>query len=391
MEKYKTVRLGDVTKIQFGYAFKSDEFISKEAPVIRIGDITENGIKPDYTCCYTNDFWNSHPEYRVQKNAILIAMSGATVGKACINTLDERLLLNQRVAAINVDEDNDKSYIFHAIKSEKFKKYVEKASIGCAQPNISGKQISDFLIPFMPITNQKYIAAVLNKCTELIKKYKQMLEKYDTLIKSRFIEMFGDITIGKYKFNTRKLGSVAEVGSSHRVFTTEFVEKGIPFYRGTEIGMLANGQQPEKPFYISESHYKRLTEQDSKPKIGDLLMPSICNKGQVWMVDTEKPFYYKDGRVLSISPNHEIYNSKYLQYFMREKTLIEYPKLGSGSTFAEFKIFLLKDIDVLTPPLSLQNDFASFVKQIDKSKLAVQKSLEKAETLYKSLMQEYFG
>lgn len=188
--------------------------------------------------------------------------------------------------------------------------------------------------------------------------------------------MFGDILAGKYKFETRKLGEISEVGSSHRVFTTEFVEHGIPFYRGTEIGELANGKIPQKPYYISEEHYQRLIAQDSKPQIGDLLMPSICNKGQVWMVDTEEPFYYKDGRVLSISPNREIYNSKYLQYFMREKTLVEYPKLGSGSTFAEFKIFLLKDIDILTPPLSLQNDFATFVQQIDKSKFEIWLTLQ---------------
>ena len=76
---------------------------------------------------------------------------------------------------------------------------------------------------------------------------------------------------------------------------------------------------------------------------------------------------------------------------MREKTLVEYPKLGSGSTFAEFKIFLLKDIDVLIPPIELQNQYAAFVKQTDKSKLAIQKSLEKLEILKKALMQKYFG
>ena len=215
---------------------------------------------------------------------------------------------------------------------------------------------------------QTNIVTELDTIQSAIDNKKQQLSLLDEAVKSRFIEMFGDILAGKYKFETRKLGEISEVGSSHRVFTTEFVEHGIPFYRGTEIGELANGKIPQKPYYISEEHYQRLIAQDSKPQIGDLLMPSICNKGQVWMVDTEEPFYYKDGRVLSISPNREIYNSKYLQYFMREKTLVEYPKLGSGSTFAEFKIFLLKDIDILTPPLSLQNDFASFVQQIDKSK-----------------------
>ena len=109
------------------------------------------------------------------------------------------------------------------------------------------------------------------------------------------------------------------------------------------------------------------------------------------MVDTDRPFYYKDGRVLCISPNRDIFNSKYLEYFMRIKTLVEYPKLGSGSTFAEFKIFLLKDMDVLVPPRNVQNQFADFVASVDKSKSKIQKSLEETQLLFDSLMQKYFG
>ena len=209
---------------------------------------------------------------------------------------------------------------------------------------------------------------MLEKIYVIIQTRKQELQKLDELIQSRFAEMFGDIGTGIFNFGTCKLGDVARVGSSHRVFTTEFVESGIPFYRGTEIGELANGQKPSKPYCISEEHYERLANDDTKPLIGDLLMPSICNKGQVWMVDTEEPFYYKDGRVLCISPDRRVFNSKFLQYFMREKTLVEYPKMGSGSTFAEFKIFLLKNMDVLIPPREIQEQFADFVQQVDKSK-----------------------
>lgn len=129
----------------------------------------------------------------------------------------------------------------------------------------------------------------------------------------------------------------------------------------------------------------------TRVQVGDLLLPSICNKGQVWMVDTDEPFYYKDGRVLCISPDREIFDTKYLEYFMKAKTLVEYPKLGSGSTFAEFKIFLLKDIDVLIPPRELQEQFSIFVNQVDKSKVAVQKALDETQMLFDSLMQEYFG
>ena len=219
---------------------------------------------------------------------------------------------------------------------------------------------------------QMDVVEQLDCLVKVIESRKQELQLLDNLIKARFVEMFGDIATGNYKYDTRKLGDVANVGSSHRVFTTEFVKKGIPFYRGTEIGELANGNKPAEPFYISEEHYNRLVYNDTKPQVGDLLLPSICNKGQVWMVDTDEPFYYKDGRVLCISPDREIFDTKYLECFMKAKTLVEYPKLGSGSTFAEFKIFLLKNIDVLIPPRELQEQFSMFVKQVDKSKVVYQ-------------------
>ena len=369
MSEWKTVRLGDVCE-------KGSSNIAQN----EIAD--NNGEYPIYGAA---GFIKNVDFYKQDKPYIGIVKDGAGVGRVSVHPAKSSLIGTMQY--IFPKENIDIKFLAEFLKYQNLSRFYTGATI----PHIYFKDYQNIPLKLPSLQKQKHISAVLDKCTELIVKNKRILEKYDTLIKSRFIEMFGDISTGNYKFETRKLGSVSEVGSSHRVFTTEFVEQGVPFYRGTEIGMLANGQQPEEPFYISEEQYNRLTEHDSKPKIGDLLMPSICNKGQVWMVDTESPFYYKDGRVLSISPNQKIYNSKYLQYFMREKTIVEYPKLGSGSTFAEFKIFLLKDIDVLTPPISLQNDFAAFVQQIDKSKFAVQKSLEKAETLYKSLMQEYFG
>lgn len=262
------------------------------------------------------------------------------------------------------------SYARYCFYGHKFRSQIgniTKKSVN--QASFAVKDLKQIKIDIPSLDEQIKIAGILDKLQKLIDMRNEELEAFDNFVKSRFIEMFGSIVNSKYNYETCKLGEVAKVSSSHRVFTTEFVEKGIPFYRGTEIGELANGQQPSNPYYISEEHYERLTNDDTKPQIGDLLMPSICNKGQVWMVDTQEPFYYKDGRVLCISPDKSIFNSKFLQYFMREKTLIEYPKLGSGSTFAEFKIFLLKELDVLVPPREIQEQFADFVAQTDKSKL----------------------
>ena len=264
-------------------------------------------------------------------------------------------------------------YLFYSVPFRRQIAKITKKSVNQASFSINDLKKISIVIPSLSV--QEKIVKKLNSAISVKNYYERQIELLDELVKARFVEMFGDVGMGLFNYQTCKLGDVAKVGSSHRVFTTEFVESGIPFYRGTEIGELANGKKPINPYYISEEHYKRLAEDETKPLIGDLLMPSICNKGQVWMVDSEEPFYYKDGRVLCISPNKEVFNSRFLQYFMREKTLVEYPKIGSGSTFAEFKIFLLKDMDVLVPPLELQNQFASFVQEIDKSRLLSNHSL----------------
>lgn len=306
-------------------------------------------------------------DYIFDDNLVLLAEDGGNFGseeRPIAYKVSGKCWVNNHAHVLKPKEGIDVDYLCYSLMFYK----VDGMVNGATRMKLTQAAMRKMLIPSRKIKEQKEIVGILNKVQVLIKEEKEQLERYDELIKSRFVEMFGDVATSNYKYETRKLGDVADVGSSHRVFTTEFVDSGIPFYRGTEIGELANGIKPTEPYYISEEHYNRLTKDDTKPQLGDLLMPSICNKGQVWMVDTNEPFYYKDGRVLCISPNRAIFDSKYLEYFMRVKTLVEYPKLGSGSTFAEFKIFLLKDIDVLIPPIELQEQFAIFVRRVDKLK-----------------------
>ena len=358
-------KLGDIATYINGYAFKPEQRGSEGLPIIRIQDLTGNAYDLGY---YNEDY---PKKIELNDGDVLISWS-ASLGVYLWNR--GKALLNQHIFKVVFDKvEIDKLYFMYAVEYS-----LDKMSLkthGATMKHITKKDFDNVVIPYPDLDYQKETSYRLTSLKGIIEKYQEQLDLLDELIKARFVEMFGDIGMGLLNYQTCKLGDVAKVGSSHRVFTTEFVESGIPFYRGTEIGELANGIKPINPYYISEEHYKRLVDDGTKPLIGDLLMPSICNKGQVWMVDSEEPFYYKDGRVLCISPDKEVFNSRFLQYFMREKTLVEYPKMGSGSTFAEFKIFLLKDMDVLVPPLELQNQFASFVEEIDKSRLLSNHSL----------------
>ena len=383
MAKCRNVRLGDVVKIQqTTCAFGGDSVW-----LLNLDMVEQNtGKIIDYY--YTNQCGNSTIAF--DENHVLYSKLRPNLNKVvCPNR--KGFATSELLPLLPDNTVLTKEYLAEYLRSPFFVNWAVSKTAGAKMPRLAPKDLLNKSIPLPPLETQNQIAANLDKVTHTIDLCNAILEKLDLLVKSRFIELFGDVKTGVYKFETRKLGEVAVVGSSHRVFTTEFVENGVPFYRGTEIGELANGIKPENPYRITKEHYDRLASDETKPQIGDLLMPSICNKGQVWMVDTNEPFYYKDGRVLCISPNRELFNCKYLEQFMREKTLVEYPKLGSGSTFAEFKIFLLKDIDVLIPPIELQDQFSAFVEQTDKSKSAVKQVLEKAETLKKALMQEYFG
>ena len=210
---------------------------------------------------------------------------------------------------------------------------------------------------------------MLNRVSSSIDFRKQQLTKLDELIKARFVEMFGDCRLNPKGWVTKNLDQVADVGSSKRVFVEELQSEGIPFYRGTEVGALAEGKSIRPELFITEGHYKQLCEATGKPQKGDLLMPSICPDGRIWVVDTDAPFYFKDGRVLWVRLTSQNYNPVFLLYTLKDRIMTDYESIASGTTFAELKIFVLKKCRIFDVPLSLQNQFADFVAEVDKSKL----------------------
>lgn len=396
----KMAKLIEITGKALSGEWGKDDETGNGVPVLRTTNFTNEGII-DYNSVVTRTITKKNiGEKFLRKGDIIIEKSGGSdkfpVGRVVyFDGDDNTYLFNNFTGLLRVKEPKMwyPRYVFYSLFANYKRggtRMFENKTTGLHNLK-TDDYVSRYEVTEIDMIEQVSVCDKLDKLYEIINERKQQLELLDELVKARFVEMFGDVSIGDYRYETRKLGDVANIGSSHRVFTTEFVESGIPFYRGKEIAELAKGTKPTNLYYISVEHYNRLTNDDTKPQIGDLLMPSICNKGQVWMVDTTEPFYYKDGRVLCISPDRNIFNTKYLEYFMKAKTLVEYPKLGSGSTFAEFKIFLLKDIDILIPPRNIQDEFADFVHQIDKSKVAIKKSLDETQILFDSLMQKYFG
>ena len=196
MEK---VKLGDVCKVQGGYAFRSSEFQKDSIPIIRIGNIQDNGVDIDYNVCYTKDFLNKHPEFEIKYGDILIAMSGATVGKIGKYQKETNALLNQRVGRFIVTEKLEKRYLYFLLQSPLFEKYILSNAFGCSQPNISSKQIEEFEFYNYDNAKQLEIANQLDTVQEIINIRKKQVKQFEELIKSQFVEMFEKNNEVEYK------------------------------------------------------------------------------------------------------------------------------------------------------------------------------------------------
>ena len=324
---------------------------------------------------------------------ILVSRLPEPVGRACIvPKKSERMITAVDCSILRVNKSIvSTKYLLYFLQSSNYFNQLSGKLAGTTRTRISRKNLEKVELDIPPIDVQNKISSVLDNVTTIRKIYKKELQMLDDLIKARFVEMFGNCRTNPKNWETVALGNIADVGSSKRVFVNELQEKGIPFFRGTEIGALAEGKEINPELFITEDHYNELVKATGAPIIGDLLMPSICPDGRIWVVNTTEPFYFKDGRVLWVHSINNHFDPVFLLYTLKDRIMTDYGSIASGTTFAELKIFALKQCQVFDVPIEMQKSFAAFVTQVDKSKAVVQKALDEAQLLFDSLMQQYFG
>lgn len=383
-------KLGEIGKVITGNTPKTSEsenYSSNDIAFIKPSDISENEI----SILSDAEFYiskSAKEKARVLPAGSILVTCIGIIGKVAITDIE--CAFNQQINAIIPFRDKcDSKYVAYAIQHLKPK--LQNVANSAVVPIINKNQFSNIEIDLPSLDEQRRIAAVLDKVSDLIAKRREQLDKLDELVKARFVEMFGDCKTNPKGWETCCLDEIAEVGSSKRVFVEELKEKGIPFFRGTEIGALAEGRTVVPELFISPQHYKELCDMTGAPQKGDLLMPSICPDGRIWLVDTDAPFYFKDGRVLWVHRICDKFNPVFLLYTLKDRIMTDYDSIASGTTFAELKIFALKKCQVFMTPIELQKNFSAFISCINKSKLTIQQSLDKMKTLKKALMQEYFG
>lgn len=330
--------------------------------------------------------WCSEPTKRAQIDDILISVR-APIG--ALNIANCECCIGRGLAALTVNKNSCiQKYLWYAL-SNKVEELNSKGT-GSTFKAINKKILAETEIPLTSLDEQRKIAAVLDKVSDLIAKRRQQLDKLDELVQARFVEMFGDPIINNMSWPKALIGDNCFVTKLAGFEYTQYIH-----YEDSGDVVMVKAQNVKKGklndkdiSFISNEVSDSLPRSQLAP--GDVVMTYVgANIGDVALID-EKHKYHLAPNVAKIRPNSKVYDSTYFMYMLM--FLNSYIMENSADTAkAALGMERIRKLVVCIPPIDLQRYFSDFVKKIDKSKSVVQKSLEQLETLKKALMQEYFG
>lgn len=367
--------LTDVCSIQYGYPFDSALFNNKDGtPLVRIRDVI-----PGFSNTYTTEKCDEC--YYVEKDDMLIGMDGEF---NIAYWKGGHAYLNQRVCKIIPKEGVHKRYLFYQLMP--ILKRIENRTAFVTVKHLSAKELNkiEFSLPDLP--TQQRIADTLDKVSEGIEVCRKMLGKLDLMVKAKFVEMFGDPVSNEREWNVETLNDVCtEIGDGLHG-TPEYDDNGeYPFINGNNLINGAIEITPATKKVNAEIYKKHYIDISANA----LLISINGTLGKLAFYNGEKVMLGKSACYCNFKP--EI-NRAFVYGVMKTEAFAGFlEKSATASTIKNVGLKAIRGYKLIMPPQALQMQFIEFSNQVDKSKLAVKQSLEKLETLKKSLMQEYLG
>ena len=399
MEAIKRVRLSEIaalitkgtTPTTLGYNFQEDG-----VNFLKIECFSEDGtyIK-EKTAHISEECHEKLKRSKLRTGDILFSIAGA-IGRVAVVT--EEMLpanTNQALAIIRVTRDDIYlPYIKLILTSQIVKAQFERKKQGVAQLNISLKDMNELEIPLPEKSKQIECASLLEKISGIITARQKQLQKLDDLVKARFIELFGDPVRNSMGLPTEPMTTVCAIIDGDRGKNypkqDEFSDTGYCLFLNAK-NVTATGFSFESRMFITKEKDNAL--HNGKLERGDVVLTTRGTLGNLAFYDDSVPFEnvrINSGMVILRMNKSVMTEVFFIEQFKLQLQSIK-GKIASGSAQPQLPISTMNKIRILLAPMALQEQFAAFVEQVDKSKVAVQKALDEAQLLFDSLMQKYFG
>ena len=367
------MRIGDICDILNGYAFKSSKYVADGIRVIRITNVQKGFVEDTNPQYYPVSEQREIEKYMLCEGDLLMSLTG-NVGR--VGLLSAEMLpaaLNQRVACIRIRNPDViyKPFLFHLLNSDYFENKCILASQGVAQKNMSTEWLKEYPIPSFSMDKQMEIASIFDKIDDLIARRKEQVRNMDQAVKSRFIELFGDPVRNSMGLPTEPMTTVCAIIDGDRGKNypkqDEFSDTGYCLFLNAK-NVTATGFSFENRMFITKEKDNAL--HNGKLERGDVVLTTRGTLGNLAFYDDSVPF--ENVRINSGMVILRMKKSVMTEVFFMEQFKLQLQsikgKIASGSAQPQLPISTMSKIRILLAPMALQEQFAAFVEQTDKSK-----------------------
>ena len=386
-------KIGDLTNVITGGTpptAKPEYWDNGDIPWLQSGCCQDCDV--DFAEKYiTQEGYDNSSTKLMPKDSVMIALTGATAGK--IGYLNFEACGNQSITGILPCGLMNQRYLFYFLLSQREKILAD--CIGGAQPHISQGYVKNIYVPVLSLEKQKEIVDTLSCLSGIINKRRDEIRLLDNFIKARFVEMFGSIHDGKFEMKTlpeivrNDKNSIKRGPFGGALKKDDFVDEGYLVY---EQRHAIHNDFDYAKYYITQEKYEDMIGFKVVP--GDLIIScSGVTLGRIAEVPNGAKAGIINQALLKLSLNQELMmNTFFIQQFRGEEIQEILFGFSRGSGIPNMpSMSEVKAVKFVCPPLEMQKQYCDFVHQVDKSKVAVQKALEKTQLLFDSLMQQYFG
>jgi len=280
-------------------------------------------------------------------------------------------------------------YLYYLLLHRDWDEGTNKAVMG---KTLNKATLSDVVIDVHSIKDQDRIVAVLDKVSDIIERYQKQLNTLDILVKARFIEMFGEPRLNPHDYPVHQLSEhIQFLTSGSRGWAQYCVDDGKEWFITIKN---------VKDCHISTANMQAINAPDNaeakrtRVEEGDLLISITADLGRTGVVTQEIAEHgaYINQHLTCIRLNRKVLEPLYVAYFMESAAGKEqFISKNQSAVKAGLNFNSINTLQILIPPIEIQQQFLRFVSQVDKSKVVVQKALDEAKLLFESLMQKYFG
>lgn len=328
----------------------------------------------------------------VPKGCFAYNPSRINVGSVDWQRNEEKVIVSPLYNVFSVSPELDNQYLYYFLKSDIALWFIKSIATGSVRDNLKLSMLYEFPINLPNIEKQKEIVSTLDTLQSIITHRRTQLEKLDLLVKARFVEMFGDPVSNPMNWSkmilkelSTKIGSGATPKGGKESYGTE----GISLIRSMNVH---NGVFEYKDLaYISDEQAEKLNNVTIESD--DVLLNITGASVARCCIVPNEILPARVNQHVCVIRCKDIINPIFLNNILIDENYQEllWAIAGSGATREAITKQQVENLSIILPPLELQTQFADFVKQVDKSKVAVQKALDEAQLLFDSLMQEYFG